>query len=244
MHPIVPRFSPTPPAATQVMAHRGASRAERENTLAAFHRAATMGAHAVELDVRLSLDGHMVVHHNPTVADGRVIVQTPAGELPELIPHLDAALNACAGMWVNIEIKNDESEPDYDPDDRITARVAEYLAARGEHDRWLISSFRRETVDAMHRLLPGVATAWLTSIVDDAGLEPLADDLKSAGHTALHPWVGGVTKRMIDVFHSRGLAVNTWTCDDSDRMRELISWGVDGICTNVPDVALGVCAGS
>ena len=37
--------------------------------------------------------------------------------------------------------------------------------------------------------------------------------------------------------HAAGLAVNTWTCDDPDRIRELIGWGVDGICTNVPDVA-------
>ena len=39
---------------------------------------------------------------------------------------------------------------------------------------------------------------------------------------------------------AHGLQVNTWTCDDPDRMRELIEWGIDGICTNVPDVALAV----
>ncbi|MBM3741858.1 MAG: glycerophosphodiester phosphodiesterase, partial [Actinobacteria bacterium] len=34
-----------------------------------------------------------------------------------------------------------------------------------------------------------------------------------------------------------GLQINTWTCDDPVRMRELVEWGVDGICTNVPDLA-------
>jgi glycerophosphoryl diester phosphodiesterase len=43
---------------------------------------------------------------------------------------------------------------------------------------------------------------------------------------------------MIETFHAHGVQVNTWTCDDPVRMRELIAWGVDGICTNVPDVAL------
>ena len=56
------------------MAHRGASRAERENTLAAFTRAAEMGADAVELDVRRTAENLLVVHHDPHVADGRAIV--------------------------------------------------------------------------------------------------------------------------------------------------------------------------
>jgi glycerophosphoryl diester phosphodiesterase len=45
---------------------------------------------------------------------------------------------------------------------------------------------------------------------------------------------------MIDRCHAAGIAVNTWTCDDPERMAELIEWGIDGICTNVPDVALSV----
>ena len=52
-----------------MIAHRGASRAERENTIAAFARAAAMGADAVELDVRRSRDGVLVVHHDPHVAE-------------------------------------------------------------------------------------------------------------------------------------------------------------------------------
>jgi glycerophosphoryl diester phosphodiesterase len=47
---------------------------------------------------------------------------------------------------------------------------------------------------------------------------------------------------MIETFHRHGLAVNTWTCDDPEKMAALIEWGIDGICTNVPDVALRVLA--
>jgi len=63
------------------------------------------------------------------------------------------------------------------------------------------------------------------------------------GHVALHPNVHHLTRDAIAACHAVGVQVNTWTCDDPARMRELIEWGIDGICTNVPDVALTVIAG-
>jgi glycerophosphoryl diester phosphodiesterase len=64
----------------------------------------------------------------------------------------------------------------------------------------------------------------------------------SRGHAAVHPWVGALFRSHIDVCHGAGILVNTWTCDDPSRMAELIEWGIDGICTNVPDVAIDVIA--
>lgn len=194
----------------------------------------------MELDVRLTADGRPVIHHDPVLDDGRAICSVRHDELPEHVPGLAAALDACAGMWVNIEIKNDPTEPDFDPAERAVEAVAAEMEARAEDERWLVSSFRRETVDAMLAAAPGVRTAWLTVAVDEAELELTATDLARAGHRALHPWVGALDRRMIEVFHHHGLEVNTWTCDDRDRMRELIDWGIDGICTNVPDLALGL----
>ncbi|MGA0877913.1 MAG: glycerophosphodiester phosphodiesterase [Ilumatobacteraceae bacterium] len=226
---------------TQVMAHRGASRAERENTVAAFRRAAVMGAHAAELDVRRTADGVLVVHHNPDLGDGRIIGHLSASELPAHVPTLDQALDACDPMWVNVEIKNDPSEADFDPLDTIADATLECLRRRPEGDaRWLISSFRRETVDRCRAFYPAIATAWLTIAVSEEELERTVSDLASAGHRALHPWVGALTQATVDTCHRHGLQVNTWTCDDPDRIRELIAWGVDGICTNVPDVARSV----
>lgn len=140
----------------QVIAHRGASRAERENTLAAFRRAALMGANAVELDVRRTSDGAMAVHHDAVLPDGRVICEMTASELPEHVPLLPAALDACEGMWVNIEIKNHPLDADFDPSDSLAATIATHLAERGEDHRWLISAFNRPTVDAMRTLRPEV----------------------------------------------------------------------------------------
>ncbi|MDJ0769864.1 MAG: glycerophosphodiester phosphodiesterase [Ilumatobacter sp.] len=221
---------------TIVIAHRGASQAEPENTVAAFERAVEMGADAIELDVRRTGDDRLVVHHDPALADGRVIARTPASDLPAHVPDLDAALDACAGAVVNIEIKNIPGEPDHDPADWIVHRLATVLARRGADARWLLSSFRPETVAACRVAMPAVRTALLTMDADDAAIARAV----SAGHVAIHPFVGQLGEPAVRAAHRAGLAVNTWTCDDADRMRQLIAWGVDGICTNVPDVALTV----
>jgi len=143
-------------------------------------------------------------------------------------------------MWVNIEIKNYPIDVDYDPGDSLAATIATHLAERGEDHRWLISAFNRPTVDAMRTLRPEVRTAWLTNGVRDEDLERVARDLAGFGHTALHPYTNFLNQRCIEVFHSHGLQVNSWTIDDPARMAEVIGWGIDGICTNVPDVAIQV----
>jgi glycerophosphoryl diester phosphodiesterase len=226
----------TVPAVTLIIGHRGASAAEGDNTLAAFRRAGEMGADGVELDVRRTADDRLVVHHDPHLADGRAIVDVAAADLPGHVPNLADALDACAGMFVNIEIKNDPTEPDHDPGDWVANRVGELLVRRGGGVRWLISSFRFETVAACRAILPGVRTAWLTDAIDDASIARTA----AAGHTAIHPWVAALDQPSVRAAHAAGLAVNTWTCDDPTRIAELIAWGVDGICTNVADIALAI----
>jgi len=219
-----------------IFAHRGASRAARENTIEAFELAVQQGADGVELDVRRTADDRLVVHHDATLDDGRAICELAAAELPEHIPGLDAALDACAGLVVNIEIKNAADQPDFDPDDWVAYRLAAMLAGRASPGRWLLSSFRYETVERFARLMPNVATAWLTEQCSAAEIDRTA----AGGHRAIHPNVDAVDQAAVDLAHAAGLAVNVWTCDDADRIAELIGWGVDGICTNVPDVALAV----
>lgn len=222
------------------MAHRGASRVELENTTVAFAKALEMGADAVELDVRRCGSGDLVVHHDAKLSDGRVIFSVDKKDLPSHIPTLAEALDACGSMWVNIEVKNEPKELDFDPQEVTTRKVVEFLRQRGSLSQWLISSFRRETVDLIRSLMPELKTAWLVMTLDNAELESVAKKMSSQGHTALHPWVKQLSQPMVDIFHHHGLQINTWTCDDPTRMRELIDWQVDGICTNVPDIALQV----
>jgi glycerophosphoryl diester phosphodiesterase len=186
----------------------------------------------------------LVVHHDPQLADGRIIAQLSKDQLPTFIPTLDEVLDACGEMWVNVEIKNHRTEPDFDTDDHRTDAVLDVLRRRvarhGDPKRYLLSCFRRATVDHAVKTWPELPTAWLTISVSNP--DELARDLKASGHVAVHPEVGQVSQQMIDIFHRHGLAVNTWTCDDPANMAKLIDWGIDGICTNVPDVALRVLA--
>lgn len=224
-------------AMTLVIAHRGASAARPENTIAAFSHAVELGADGIELDVRRTGDDQLVVHHDAT-CEGRVIRTTHRSELPDHVAGLADALDACAGAFVNIEIKNNPSEPDHDRSDWVARRVAGELVRRGADARWLVSSFRYGTIAHMRRLLPAVRTAWLVFGLDDAAITRCA----GGGHQAVHPYVDTIDAAAMRAAHGAGLAVNAWTCNDPDRMRELIAWGVDGICTDVPDVAVAVRA--
>lgn len=223
---------------TDVIAHRGASHVEVENTVRAFRRAAAFGADAVELDVRRSADGLLVVHHDAVLADGRAICDTDRSSLPSHIPTLGEALDACGSMWVNVEIKNDDNDPDFDPRDTIADDTVAALVARDEDERWVISSFRLATVDRCRALAPSIRTALLTIDVPDGVWRTLVN----RGHFALHPWYGSVSAEHIAAAHAAGVKVNVWTCDEPEWMVNLATWGVDGICTNDPDVARRILA--
>lgn len=223
-----------------VYAHRGASAAERENTLAAFRRAGEMGSDGVELDVRRSADGALVVHHDARLPDGRAILDLRADELPDHVPLLDAALDACRGMVVNVEIKNWPQDSDFDPDNALVPPVLEACAG---HDV-LVSSFNMATVDRVRELDDSVPTAWLVSFAPDrdrAGR--LVEMCARHGHGALHPHELAVDEHLMALCRKQGIAVNTWTVDDPARMRVLADLGVEGIVTNVPDVALATLRG-
>ena len=108
-------------------------------------------------------------------------------------------------------------------------------------DRVLVSSFNLATVDRVHALSPEVPTALLTVAIDP--LQALIT-VETHGHAALHPDVrsmaGPAAAAVVASAHARGIQVNVWTVDDEDEMRRLAAAGVDGIVTDVPDVALRV----
>ncbi|MFT5200680.1 MAG: glycerophosphoryl diester phosphodiesterase [Candidatus Aldehydirespiratoraceae bacterium] len=226
---------------TSVIAHRGASAASKENTVEAFALARELGATWVELDARLSADGVVVVHHDAHLADGRLILDLTCDELPDDVPSLAEALEACEGMGVNIEIKNLPEDPDYDADHAVVDAVAGLAQAYLGPERTLISSFNMDSVDRMHRVDPSLPCAWLFFQV----MDPVAAIERAVAHemTAIHPYDALVDTAMVRRAHEAGLQVNVWTVDDPDRMAALIEIGVDGICTNVPDVVCRVLAG-
>ncbi|HEX2851454.1 MAG TPA: glycerophosphodiester phosphodiesterase [Acidimicrobiales bacterium] len=226
----------THPRVPGIWGHRGASRAKPENTVEAFLEAARLGADGVELDVRRTRDGALAVHHDAALGDGRLIVETDAGDLPPAVPFLGQALDACAGMLVNIEIKNVQIDPDYDPDETVAAGVAALVRERSLHDRVIVSSFSLAAIDRIADLDADIRRGWL--VWSGADQRKAVDLAAEHGHHAVHPYHEVVDDALVDAAHAAGLAVNTWTVDDPDRIRWLVGLGVDAVITNVPDVAI------
>ena len=223
-----------------VIGHRGASAARPENTVEAFRHARHLGADWVELDVRRTADGALVVRHDAVFPDGRVLVELLAEDLPDSVPTLAEALAACDGMGVNVEIKNDRRDPDYDRVDGVAEAVAELLAVeagRGRIDlaQILVTSFNPSTIGVVHERRPEIPTGLLAFDVADP--EAVVAQAAAGGHVAVNPWDPFVDEHLMALAADAGLAVFPWTVDDPDRMRRLVALGVAGIITNVPDVA-------
>jgi len=206
-----------------ILGHRGASAHAPENTVEAYRLAAAMGADGVELDVRR---GFICTH------DFRADPPPGTTTLPE-------ALDACEGMFVNIEIKNLQGEEDYDETETLAGEVVSLLASRGWRDRVLVSSFNLSTINRVKQLAPSVPTGFLVMIPPDPDVAGRTiDRVRRHGHDAIHPHHLGVTQRLVDLARAAGLDVHTWTVNDPDRMVELASFGVASIMTDVPDVAV------
>jgi glycerophosphoryl diester phosphodiesterase len=159
---------------------------------------------------------------------------------------------------VNVEIKNDPDDPDHDPGGAsIAAAVGDRLAARlgaagpaseGDEaqphrpDQLLVSSFDHEVLAHVRASHPELAAAALVFRLGRVGR--LMAELAEQGMAAINPWDPLVDAAVVDAAHDAGLAVNVWTVDDPDRMGQLLELGVDGIITNVPDVARQVVDGA
>jgi glycerophosphoryl diester phosphodiesterase len=229
-------FMPSLARTPKIVAHRGASKAERENTLAAFHAALAQGADMVELDVRR--DPHVVTEAGTT----HVIAELQAVDLPPHVPILTQALDACAGMEVNVEIKNDDTEPDFDPTRSLADAVVEVLRARSDCDQMLVSSFDYATIQRVRELAPEIKTGFLIVApeLDGALPNPLVafiDRIANDGHVAIHPHRYAATAELIEAAHARNLAVNVWTVDKPEELRALTALGVDALITNTPEAA-------
>jgi glycerophosphoryl diester phosphodiesterase len=236
-------------AQPRIWAHRGDSAHETENTLAAFAAARAAGADGVELDVHLCRSGEAVVFHDEDLVRlaGRPerIGDLPLSEIRTVevagghrIPTLEEALEATAGMELNIEIKSAQ----VGRAGALPGRVARAVAAAAARDRVLISSFDPWALVQTHQALPGLAMALLFHAgepypVRRGWLGPWV------GASALHPEHVLCSEEAVAQWRRRGFAVNAWTVDDPVRIAELARWGVDGLFCNDPLAARRALAG-
>ncbi len=243
-----------------VIAHRGGSGLWPENTLYAFERAAAMGVDVIELDVRATADGALVVMHDATVdrttgGSGRVGEMT-LGELKRLdagyrwspdggstfplrgggvtVPTLEEVFAALPRMRFVIEPKQGTPAPV-----KALCRVIDEHATA---ERVVVGSFSQEILDEFRRECPAVATSAGPLEVSKflalhkTGLSGVYSPAMQA--LQVPEYAGGtrvLTEDFIAAAHERNLEVHAWTVNEAATMKALLEMGVDGIMTDYPD---------
>lgn len=214
-----------------VIAHRGASSIELENSLAAFRAAAGQGADGVELDVHASIDGELFVHHDPTVI-GLPIAQGRASDLAlvqlangERLPTLAQALTVLGKLKVFVEVK------------ALDARWDERLFAaldRGPNpEGYAVHSFESPIIRRLREQRPTLACG----ILSELPIPNPRQTLDAAKAQTLWPERTLVDERLVQTVHGLGAKLIAWTVDNPSDIERLVGWGVDGLCTNHPERA-------
>ena len=236
-----------------VFAHRGASRYAPENTLSSFRRAIEVGAKAIEMDVMLTKDKKIVVIHDVEVSrttngKGRVdemeydaLKKLDAGGWfsnkfeGEKIPLLEEVLNEVGGdILINIELKNYHS-----PNDDLASRVFDLVNHNNFDNSIFISSFLPRNLKIIHSLDPELPFALLT-LPGIKGFLFRSCFFKSVSPFFIHPSKEDVTKKMIAREHAQKRRVHTYTVNEPKQMQLFFEWGVDGIFTDDPIMALEI----
>ena len=214
-----------------MVAHRGASAREVENSLAAFRAAMQLGADAVELDVHATADGTLIVHHDEAIA-GRRIPQLTAQQVAELrlangepIPTLAHVLEAIGPrLQVFVEVKSLPSTFD--------DRLLEALRRGPNPDAYAVHAFDHRIVRRLGARSPALRRGVLSASYPVRPLVALED----AGATILWQERTLVDRPLVDALHGAAMQLIVWTVDDPTEMAQLLALGVDGICTNRPEI--------
>jgi len=247
----------------QVFAHRGGCALGPENTIAAFDIGMRAGADGLELDVHLSSDGVVVVHHDATLdrttdASGRLAART-AAELARVdagahfvaadgrapfrrqgigIPTLRDVLRRYAGIPIIVEMKVDAPE--------MGEALAAEVRAASAVERVCAAGFGARSLRAARHALPEMMTSACQPEVRLALYRswvrwPVRRPPYRAYQVPEH--VGTtriVSPRFLRDAHQAGLTVQVWTVDERSDMERLLGWGVDALISNRPDLAVEV----
>ncbi len=252
-------FSYNPRPVFYATAHRGGEGLWPSNTLYAFERALALGVDVLEIDIHLSLDGTLVIRHDPTVnsttdgigaihdltlaqikaldagytwtEDGR---QTfPFRGLGITIPTLEEAFQAFPQARWSIDIKPD--------DPGVVDLFCRTLRQSDKLKQVVVGSFHDAQLSRFRRLCPEVDTAAGVSETRTfyfLSRARLSWFYRPPAKAFMIPETVGrrhlVTPGFIRSAHAQGLQVHVWTVNELDDMRRLVDWGVDGIITDYP----------
>ena len=236
-----------------IFAHRGASAHAPENTLAAFELALAENADGIELDVKLSADGHVVVIHDGTtdrttgrharvkdlsLADLRAL---DSGSFlsekfqNERIPTLEEVFETVGKRtFINVELTNYNT-----PRDHLVESVCTLVKKFALQDRVMFSSFFALNLSKARGFLPEVPRG-LLAFNGLLGAWARSFSFVFGKYQALHPNLKDTTPQQVQRVHRLNRRVHVWTVNEADEMRRLFNWGVDGIFTDDPALAVRV----
>lgn len=221
-----------------VFAHRGGALLAPENTMAAFRNGLALGADGIELDVRISSDGEVMVHHDVTLdrtttLRGALAARTAAELERADVPRLAQVLDECR-VRVIVELKVNS--------DDCAARTLAVIRDASAGDRVCLGGFGRRVLRRARTLAPEVATSAAREEVRWAlyrswvgfpwGAPAYAGFQvpELAGRTRV------VSPRFVRRAHATGLGVQVWTVNEPRDAARLLDWGVDALITDRPDL--------
>lgn len=227
---------------TLMVAHRGLSGIEPENTNAAFVAAANRSYFGIETDIHKTIDGEFVVSHDNHLArTAGVEIDTESSTLAELqsiplfdidgvadridlrTPTLANYIKLCKRYEKHsvLELKDNFTDADI-------AGILEVIDSYGYFENVTFISFVYDNLVKVKAQRPSAKCEYLFSTPNKVSIEQLvADGFNVDIHHA------ALTRELIEEYHSAGLTVNCWTVNDKERAEELISYGVNYITTNI-----------
>jgi glycerophosphoryl diester phosphodiesterase len=220
------------------IAHRGAKGYEPENTLKAFQKALDLKADGIELDVHLSLDGHLIVMHDETIdkmTNGKGFVNTLSlselksfliadqYEIPTLNEVFDLIDKKCL---INIELKNADTSA------KVVALIHQYISEKSwNYEHFIVSSFDWNALQEVHHLDSKILIGVLTETDLDTALT-FAESIKAC---AIHPDYQLLNQENTRQIQEKGFWVLPWTVNEANDIQKIKSYHVDGIISDFPD---------
>ena len=236
-----------------IFAHRGACAHAPENTLAAFELALAQEADAIELDVKLSADGQVIVIHDSTVdrttgSHGRVkdlslaqLKALDAGSFfadryrGEKIPTLEEVFETAGKRtFINVELTNYNT-----PRDQLVESVCMLVKKFSLEKHVMFSSFFALNLSKARAYLPDVPRG-LLAFNGLLGAWARSFGFAFGRYQALHPNLQDVTPQQVRRVHRLSRRIHVWTVNAEEDMRRLFGWEVDGIFTDDPRLAVQV----
>ncbi len=226
----------------KMVAHRGVSGLERENTLPAFVAAGVLSYYGIETDVHVTKDKKYIVHHDDTTerltGKNLLLRETDFDTLRELrlkdldevtmradlfLPTLDEYLSVCKkyGKVAVLELKEDMAKED-------VVGIANVVNDMGMMDKTTFISFWPYNLVRLREAFPNANAQFLSDKITD---EIINFVIEYKLDVDFHHKV--ITKEFVDLMHSHGKVVNAWTVNGLGTANRLLECGVDMITTNI-----------